>query len=1053
MEKNTEKQTKKLNFFVTHPVWAMTIAVLTCLVGGISLLTLPVEQYPDIAPPTIFVNANYTGADANSVMKSVVMPLEEAINGVEDMDYMYSTANANGSAEINVVFKQGVDADMATVNVQNRVSKAMGLLPQEVTKVGVMVMKNQNSILQISALESVDGKFDESFIANYLDINVMPRLKRIPGIGNVQLMGNTYALRVWMKPDIMALYNVTPDELIFALGEQNIVTPTGGFEGETSKIDIEYRGQLQTIDEFCKIVVKSLPDGSVLRVEDLADVELGNRSYDFRSNISGNPGVIFIVNQAPGANATKVNEEIFAIYEELKSEMPAGLEFRTIECSNDFLEASMHSVIETLIIAIILVILVVYFFLQNFKATIIPSVSIIVSLVGTFLFVKLAGFSLNLLTLFALVLAIGTVVDDAIVVVEAVMTKFEQGYKSARRATSDAMSEVNMAIFSCTLVFMAVFIPVTFMPGTSGTFFTQFGITIATSVGLSMVSALTLCPALCAIMMKAEEGEEDKKDFNWYVKKAYNASYTALSGKYSKGIEGWVKRPMLTLLALVIGVGGMIWLMSTAQEDFVPEEDQGVVLVDVALAPGTFLNETEKTLAKVEEIIKEIPDVESYSMTAGWGIASGTGSNFGTLVVRLKNWEDRAAFSTFSIAYEDIPIQAEKRVPEAIVQAFQMPQIPGYGTGGFIDQYLQDRTGLGDQDKFAELTDLYIQKLNEDPAVMFAASSYSQDYPKYSVDVNAVECKRYGISPADVLQTMGVFLAGSYVGNYTQFGKVYQLQVQADKDYRRDEQAMQQIHVRVGNGEMVPISQFASLKPKLASSFEKRMNLFPAIQVSAMPAAGYAKSDVRRAMERVHKEVFPAGYGYEYAGMAREEDANAGSNMTIYIYGICVLLIYLILACLYNSVWIPFAVLLVLPFGLFGTYLFAKPLELLLANGNNIYLQTGVVMLIGLLAKTAILITEFAVQHHKQGETATEAALGAAKDRLRPIMMTVMTMIIGMIPLAIETGAGARGNMSLAFGVIGGMAIGTLAMLFVVPVFYIFFQNIHDKFSPKEVEE
>lgn len=1053
MENNTEKQQKKQNFFVTHPVWAMAITVLICLVGGISLLTLPVEQYPDIAPPTIYVAASYTGADANSVMKSVVMPLEEAINGVEDMDYMYSTANANGSAEINVVFKQGVDADMATVNVQNRVSKALGLLPQEVTKVGVTVMKNQNSILQISALESTDGKFDESFIANYLDINVMPRLKRIPGIGNVQMMGNTYALRVWMKPDIMALYNVTPNELMLALGEQNIVTPTGGFEGETSKLDIEYRGQLQTIDEFRKIVVKSLPDGGVLRIEDLADVELGNKSYDFRSSVSGKPGVIFIVNQAPGANATKVNEEIFATFEDLKAEMPAGLEFETLECSNDFLEASMHSVIETLVIAIILVILVVYFFLQNFKATVIPSISIVVSLVGTFLFVKLAGFSLNLLTLFALVLAIGTVVDDAIVVVEAVMTKFEQGYKSARKATSDAMSEVTLAIFSCTLVFMAVFIPVTFMPGTSGTFFTQFGITIATSVGLSMVSALTLCPALCAVMMKAEEGDENKKNFNWYVKKAYNASYTALSAKYSKGISAWLKRPLLTLLVLIIGVGGMVWFMSNAQEDFVPEEDQGVVLVDVALAPGTYLNETEKALAKVEEIVKEIPDVESYSVTAGWGIASGTGSNFGTLVVRLKNWEDRAAFSTFGIAYNDIPAEAAKRVPEATVQAFQMPQIPGYGTGGFIDQYLQDRTGLGDQDKFAELSNQYLQKLNEDPAVMFAATSYSQDYPKYSVDVNPTECKRYGISPADVLQTMGVFLAGSYVGNYTQFGKVYQLQIQAGNDYRRDEQAMQQMHVRAGNGEMVPISQFASLKPKLASSFEKRMNLFPAIQVSAMPAAGYAKSDVRRAMERVHKEVFPAGYGYEFAGMAREENANSGSNMTLYIYGICILLIYLILACLYNSLWIPFAVLLVLPFGLFGTYLFAKPLEMLLANGNNIYLQTGVVMLIGLLAKTAILITEFAVQHHQQGETAMEAAFGAAKDRLRPIMMTVMTMIIGMIPLAIETGAGARGNMSLAFGVIGGMAIGTLAMLFVVPVFYVFFQNIHDKFSPKEVEE
>lgn len=1044
---------KKHNFFVTHPVWAGVIAILTALGGFICLSTLPIEQYPDIAPPTVRIQAYYTGADANSVMKAVIMPIEDVVNGVDNMDYIYSTADASGSAEINVVFKQGTDADMACVNVQNRVSKAMGTLPAEVTKVGVVTEKNQNSILQISQLRCSNGKFDESFLANYVDINVMPKLKRISGVGNVQLLGNTYALRVWLRPNVMAMYNITPAEIAQALSEQNIVTPTGGFEGETYKMDIEYKGQLQTIDEFRQIVVKSLPDGSVLRICDLADVQLGSKFYNFRNSSNGQPVAMFIVNQAPGANATEVNDNIIAMFDEVKKELPEGMEFDVMECSNDFLHASMHSVIETLVIAIILVILVVYFFLQNLKATVIPSISIIVSLIGTFVVVKLAGFSLNLLTLFALVLAIGTVVDDAIVVVEAVMSKLEAGYKSARRATTDAMKEVNMAIFSCTLVFMAVFIPVTFMPGTSGTFFTQFGVTIASSVGLSMISALTLCPALCAIMLKVTEGEENKKSLDYYVRKAYTASYTAISVKYNKAITKWIKRPAVSFIVLAIATAGMVFMMMNAKEDLVPEEDQGVMMVNVALAPGTYLNETEKVLRKVEEVIKQIPEVESYTCVSGYGMASGAGSNFGTVFVRLKNWEERSAFSGITIPYVEFPEMVAKAVPEATIQAFQMPQIPGYGSGSFIDFYLQDRTGTGDQKKFKQYADEFVKKLSESPITAFASTSYSTDYPKYDVNVNAEQCKRYGVSPADVLQTLGTFLAGSYVSNYTQYGKVYQLNIQAAPEYRKDENALSQIYVRTGSGEMAPISQFATLTPKLASSTEKHFNIFPAIQVSAMPGGGATKSDVYKEVERIAAEVFPPGYGYEYSGMAREEVANSKSNMTVFIYGICILLIYLILACLYNSIWIPWAVILTIPFALLGSYLFAKPLELLLGNGNNVYLQTGVIMLIGLVSKTAILITEFAVQHHAEGHSAMDSALAAAKDRLRPIMMTVMSMIIGMIPLAIEAGAGARGNWSLAYGVIGGMTVGTISLLFTTPAFYIVFQTIHDKFAPKEVDD
>lgn len=1047
-----EKKTKH-NFFVTHPVWAGVIAILMSLAGVICLTTLPVEQYPDIAPPTVRIQAYYTGADANTVMKAVIMPIEDVVNGVDDMDYIYSTADASGSAEINVVFKQGTDADMACVNVQNRVSKALGTLPAEVTKVGVITEKNQNSILQISQLRCSNGKFDESFLANYVDINVMPKLKRISGVGNVQLLGNTYALRVWLRPNVMAMYNITPAEIAEALSEQNIVTPTGGFEGETYKMDIEYKGQLQTIDEFRQIVVKSLPDGSVLRVCDLADVQLGSKFYSFRSSSNGQPVAMFIVNQAPGANATEVNDNIIAMFDEVKKDLPEGMEFDVLECSNDFLHASMHSVIETLVIAIILVILVVYFFLQNLKATVIPSISIMVSLIGTFVVVKLAGFSLNLLTLFALVLAIGTVVDDAIVVVEAVMAKLESGYKSARRATTDAMKEVNMAIFSCTLVFMAVFIPVTFMPGTSGTFFTQFGVTIASSVGLSMVSALTLCPALCAIMLKVTEGNKSKKSLDYYVRKAYEASYSAISSKYNTAIAKWIKRPAVSFLVLAIATAGMVFMMMNAKEDLVPEEDQGMMMVDVALAPGTYLNETDKVLHKVENVIKQIPEVETYTCVSGYGMASGAGSNFGTVIVRLKNWEERDAFSGIMIPYVQFPEMVAEAVPEATVQAFQMPQIPGYGSGSFIDFYLQDRTGTGDQEKFKTYADEFIKKLNESPITAFAATSYSSDYPKYDVNVKAEQCKRYGVSPADVLQTLGTFLAGSYVSNYTQYGKVYQLNIQAAPEYRKDENALSQIYVRTGSGEMAPISQFATLTPKLASSFEKHFNIFPAIQVSAMPGDAATKSDVYKEVDRIAAEVFPPGYGYEYSGMAREEVANSKSNMTLFIYGICILLIYLILACLYNSVWIPWAVILTIPFALLGSYLFAKPLEFLLGNGNNVYLQTGVIMLIGLVSKTAILITEFAVQHHAEGHSIMDSALAAARDRLRPIMMTVMSMIIGMVPLAIEAGAGARGNWSLSYAVIGGMAIGTISLLFTTPAFYIVFQTIHDKFAPKEEDD
>ncbi|MCQ2067127.1 MAG: efflux RND transporter permease subunit [Bacteroidaceae bacterium] len=1040
----------KGNIFVERKVMACAISIVIAFIGLISLKTLPVEQYPDIAPPTIFVSTSYTGADANTVMKSVVMPLEEAINGVQDMAYISSAASSNGSVEIQVFFKQGTDADMAAVNVQNRVSGALGLLPSEVTKVGVQVSKRQNSMLQITSLVSRDGKFETDFLANYVDINVKPRIQRISGVGEVQNLGNTYSLRIWMKPDVMARYGLEPNDVFAAIGRQNLVAAAGslGEQSEnTYQYTMEYRGRLTSVAEFENIILRANTTGSTLYLKDVADVELGALSYSFTSSVDQEPGVVFVINQAAGANATQVNAEINKLYEEIERQLPPGMEFETLLTSDDFLNAAMHSVIETLIIAILLVILVVYFFLQDFKATLVPSISIIVSLLGTFAVVKMAGFSLNILTLFALVLAIGTVVDDAIVVVEAVMAKLETGYRSSHKATQDAMGEVSVAVISCTLVFMAVFIPVTFMPGTSGSFFTQFGVTIASSVGLSCVCAMTLCPALCAILMKpAREDGDSRKGLNYYTRMAYQASYNAIFNKYSKAVPKFIKRPKLAWLILIAAGVLMVFLMKVLPSGLVPQEDQGVVLVDVSAPAGSTLHETDLVLAQVEEKVKALPEVESYARVAGWGLISGTGSSYGTLIVRLKHWDDRKGIQhIIDLVIARLYYSCED-IKDAVIIPFQMPQIPGYGNSNSIELILEDLQG-GDMSVFNEHANEFLAKLQERPEIQMAASTYSESFPKYRVDVNPVQCDKAGVSPEDVLGVLGAYCGGAYIGNYNQYGKVYRVMASAAPDYRLDPTSLDNIFIRV-NGEMSPISQFVTLTQTVGSASMNRFNLYQCITCQVSPGEGFSEGDAIKAIREVAAQL-PQGYGYEFGGMSRELAANADSNMTGVIYMICVILIYLILGCLYESWFIPFAVLLSVPFGLMGSFLFSK----LCGMENNIYLQTGVIMLIGLLAKTAILITEFAVDKHKQGMPVAEAALGACHDRLRPILMTVLTMIAGMIPLIVEGGAGANGNRSLAIGVVGGMSIGTLALLFVVPCFYITFQKLHDRFQKSEITE
>jgi len=1019
------------------------------MIGAISLVSLPVEQYPDIAPPTVMVQATYTGADADAVMNSVIMPLEESINGVENMMYISSTATNSGTATINVYFKQGTDPDMAAVNVQNRVSMAQGLLPAEVTQIGVQTIKRQNSFLQINSLKSPDGRYDETFIANYLDINVIPEIKCIPGVGEVVKLGDTYSMRIWLNPERMAQYGLQPSDVTAVLNEQNLEAATGSL-GENSdnvfQYTMKYRGRLEEMGEFSNIVVRSNEDGSVLRLKDIAEVELGRESYAYHGEVDGVPGVTFLIFQVAGSNATEVNAAITAKMDEMKQNLPAGLEFVQMMSTNDFLFASIHNVVETLVIAIILVILVVYFFLQDFKSTLIPSISIIVSLVGTFACLVVAGFSINILTLFALVLAIGIVVDDAVIVVEAVQTKFDIGYKSPYQATRDGMRDVSMAVVTCSIVFMAVFIPVTFMGGTSGVFYTQFGITMATAVGISLISAMTLCPALCAILMRPAEGEHNLKSFNGRIRAAYNASYTAILNRYKRGVMYAIRHRWLVWSSLAVAVIALVVLMSITKTGLVPQEDQGSILVEVGTSPGNTLAETKKVMNQIKVILEETPEVDHYAVVSGYGMIAGQGTSYGLTVIKLKHWDERKGSDHTADAVMARLNAKFSQIKEASVFCFQPAMIPGYGTGNSIELNMQDKIG-GDMQTFYNSIMQFIGALNQRPEIAMAYTSYSMNYPQIAVDVDAAKCKRAGIAVTDVLNALGTYCGGSYVSNYNQFGKVYRVMVQASPEYRLDEHALDNMFVRNGT-EMAPVSQFVTLKNVLGPEVANRFNLYSSITVNVNAAEGYSSGQAQQAISEVAAQVLPTGYGYEYGGMAREE-ASSSSNQTMFVYLICILLVFLIMVCLYESFLIPLAVIFSVPFGLMGSFLFAK----LFGLENNIYLQTDMIMLIGLLAKTAILITEYAAERRRRGMGIVVSAYTAAQARLRPILMTVLCMTFGMLPLIFSSGAGANGNGSLATGVVGGLVVGTLALLFVTPVFFIIFEYLQEKFrKPMKIE-
>lgn len=1042
----------KLQKFIDRPILSMVISVVILVAGLIGLYALSVEQYPDIAPPTIRVSTTYSGANAEAVQKSVIVPLEEAINGVENMTYMTSTGSNTGSAEITVYFKQGTDPDMAAVNVQNKVSTATSLLPAEVTKVGVTTMKRQSSMLMIFGLYSPKGTYDETFLTNYLNINVKPQLQRISGVGEVNVMGGDYAMRIWLKPDVMAQYELEPADVEAALSSQNIEASIGSI-GEDSKnvyqYTLKYRGRLEKEKEFENIVIKAFDDGRVVRLSDIAKVELGSQSYTYTGSVNGSPGTTCMINQTAGTNANEIITSINKYLEELKETLPEDVEVVELMSTKNFLDASINEVIKTLIEAIILVVLVVYVFLQNPRSTLIPTISIFVSLIGTFAALYVAGFSINLLTLFALVLAIGTIVDDAIIVVEAVQTRFDEGYRSPYKAAVDAMNGISSAIVTSTLVFMAVFVPVSFMGGTSGIFYTQFGVTMAVAVGISAINALTLSPALCALILRPNEEiiEGRKPGFSTRFRMAFDSSFRRIVQKYKSGVKFFVKRKWVAWASLGFVVVLLFYLMSTTKTGLVPSEDTGSIFVSLDAPAGSTLAETAEIMGQVEKELKDIPQIENFNKVAGFGMGSGSGSSHGMFIVKLKHWDERKGDESSVDAISNEIYRRTAHIKNATIFVFSPPMISGYGTGNSFELYIQDRSGKG-IDALSKVTDDFLAELNKRPEIKMAYTSFSSKFPQYRVDIDEAQCQRAGITTQDVINTLSGYFGSIYASNFNRFTKLYRVIIQAPSDSRNSMQSLDNIYVKTTGG-MAPVSQFVKLSKTYGSESLTRFNLFSAINVQGMPADGYSSGDVINAVTEVAARTLPTGYGYEYSGMTREEAQMAGSHDTVIIYCICVLFIYLILCALYESLFVPMAVIMSVPFGLAGSFLFARMWGL----ENNIYLQTGLIMLIGLLSKTAILVTEYATERRKSGMTLTQAAMSAAAVRLRPILMTALTMVFGMLPLMFASGVGANGNRSLGVGVVGGMVIGTVALLFVTPAFFIVFQYVEERVMSKRKNE
>ena len=1122
----------KLDRFINRPVLSTVISILIVILGLIGLATLPITQYPDIAPPTVSVRATYQGANAQTVLNSVIAPLEDQINGVENMMYMTSSASNNGSAEISIYFKQGTDPDMAAVNVQNRVSMAQGLLPAEVTKVGVTTQKQQTSMLMVFSIYDEKDQYDIEFLENYANINLIPEVKRVNGVGDATVLGQDYSMRIWLKPDVMAQYKLIPNDVAGALAEQNIEAAPGQFGergNQSFQYTIRYKGRLQQPEEFENIVIKALENGEVLRLKDIADIELGRLSYNFNNTVNGHKAVSCIVYQMAGTNATQTISDLEEVLGKASETLPSGLKINIAQSANDFLFASIHEVIKTLIEAFILVFIVVYIFLQDMRSTLIPAIAIPVALIATFFVLQLIGFSINLLTLSAMVLAIAIVVDDAIVVVEGVHAKLDQGYKSARTASIDAMSELGGAIISITLVMMSVFVPVSFMGGTTGTFYRQFGLTMAIAIGFSALNALTLSPALCAIFLKPHNSDATMKErigvatkearkimiaryvdsigrmmrpgltllfttiailgmifglFNFEnhpvlclvmivisvlalagmttdkFKHSFNASYDSILGKYKKQVLRFIQKKWLSGGIVVGSIVLLMVFMNITPTGMVPNEDTGTIMGVVTLPPGTSQERAMEVLNRVDSLVAADPAVESRTVISGFSFIGGQGPSYGSLIIKLKNWEERSTMQNSTVVYATLFMRAQKIIKEAQVLFFAPPMIPGYSASSDIELNMQDKTG-GDLNHFFDVVNDYTAALEARPEINSAKTSFNPNFPQYMLDIDAAACKKAGLSPSDILSTMQGYFGGLYASNFNSFGKMYRVMIQAEPNATKNLESLSSIKVRNGN-EMAPITQFVSVKKVYGPDIISRFNLYTSMKVMVAPASGYTSGQALAAIAEVAKENLPAGFAYELGGMAREEAETSGSTTGL-IFVLCFVFVYLLLSAQYESYILPLSVLLSVPFGLLGSFLFVSgigslgnipALKMILGTmSNDIYMQIALIMLMGLLAKNAILIVEFALDRRKMGMSITWAAVLGAAARLRPILMTSLAMIVGLLPLMFASGAGANGNRTLGTSAIGGMLIGMILQIFIVPALFVAFQYLQEKVKPMEWED